>query len=143
MTYADTSFLASLYLNDANTPQAVELAQSGTAPYALTPFIRLELANAVRLANFRKMITAKQERDIFRNIEQDRGTGFLAETPIAWSEILDQAEEVSAKYTPKIGVRTLDLLHAAAAIILASGTFLTFDTRQRTLAERIGLKVQP
>ena len=143
MMYADTSFLASLYLNDANTSRAVDTAQGAAAPYGLTPFTRLELANAVRLATFRKMITPAQEREVFRDIEKDRGAGFLADTPVAWSEILDQAETLSAKHTAKTGIRTLDLLHVAAAIVLGAESFLTFDDRQRTLAKRAGLKVQP
>ena len=67
MTYADTSFLASLYLADANTPKAIKLAQSGTGPYALTLFSHLELSNAVRLACFRGMINNQQATGLWKH----------------------------------------------------------------------------
>lgn len=143
MTYADTSFLASLYIEDANTDRAVELAEGGHGSYPLTPFLRLELRNAVRLAAFRKMIASRQATDILQDIEDDRQGAFLADTPAAWTELLERAEMLSAGHTAKTGIRTLDLIHVATAVTLGVDTFLTFDARQRALALKVGLKVLP
>jgi len=43
----------------------------------------------------------------------------------------------------KLGTRSLDLMHAAAALLLGSETFLSFDERQRKAAKSEGLKVKP
>ena len=42
-------------------------------------------------------------------------------------------------HTPTIGCRTLDVLHVAAAKLIGTTEFCTFDTRQFTLAGQIGL----
>ncbi|MBM4156595.1 MAG: type II toxin-antitoxin system VapC family toxin [Lentisphaerae bacterium] len=43
--------------------------------------------------------------------------------------------------TPRMGCRTLDILHVACALQLKPTEFLTFDHRQRKLAAHAGLKV--
>ena len=143
MTYADTSFLVSLYLCDANTERAVKLAESMDASYPMTPFLRLELRNAVRLAAFRKMIAPRQAAAILGDIDDDRRGGFLADTAVAWTELLDQAEALSSRHTVKTGVRALDIVHVATAVTLRADRFLTFDTRQGKLAGQAGLTVLP
>ena len=50
VVYADTSFLFSLYAQDANTVQAARIGGSLNAPLVLTPLQRYELRNAFRLA---------------------------------------------------------------------------------------------
>lgn len=42
-----------------------------------------------------------------------------------------------------LGVPSMNLLNVAAAVTLKAHTFLTFDTRQRAVAEAAGLKVRP
>jgi predicted nucleic acid-binding protein len=37
----------------------------------------------------------------------------------------------------------MDILHVATALHLGAKTILTFDVRQKTLAESVGLKVGP
>ena len=55
--YADTSFLFSLFIADANTPSALAFRQTTVDPVPFTAFHRLELRNAMSLAVFRKKIT--------------------------------------------------------------------------------------
>lgn len=47
---------------------------------------------------------------------------------------------LSALHTEELGVRSVDILHVAAALVLGLEVFLTFDTRQRALARLAGLK---
>ena len=56
--YADTSFLFSLYLEDANSDSADELNNELQPSYMFTPLHELELNNAIELAVFRQEITA-------------------------------------------------------------------------------------
>lgn len=56
--YADSSFLVSCYITDANTPGArAYLARTG-APLALTLLHTVEVRNAFQLGIFRKLLTA-------------------------------------------------------------------------------------
>lgn len=59
--------------------------------------------------------------------------------PEAWEKALDLARRHSAK----LGTRTLDLLHVAAAIVLRAEVLYTFDDRQRKLAHAERLRILP
>jgi len=53
---------------------------------------------------------------------------------------LNRAAELSQRHTPKLGTRSLDVLHVACALELKLRHFLTFDRRQQQLATAAGLK---
>jgi predicted nucleic acid-binding protein len=143
VAYADTSFLFSLYGNDANSPQARTIGNTLKGPLAFTPLHRHELRNAFRLAVFRKVMTPERCREVLAEIEADTKTGTLVETPVAWAEVLAEAEALSAAHTAAIGTRATDILHVAAACAAGVKGFFTFDTKQTALARKAGLKVKP
>ncbi len=141
--YADTSFLFSLYGNDANSPQARTIGDTLKVPLLFTPLHRHELRNAFRLAVFRKVLTPARCQAVLAEIEVDTRAGVLAETPIAWGEVFAEAEALSAAHTVVIGTRATDVLHVAAATSLGVTQFLTFDVKQRALARKAGLQASP
>ena len=59
------------------------------------------------------------------------------------SEIWEKALILSRRYSAKLGTRTLDLLHVAAALVLKPEVFYTFDMRQHKLARAERLRVLP
>jgi predicted nucleic acid-binding protein len=143
MIYSDTSFLVSLYLNDQNGETAIRFVEKRGGPILYTPLVRIEMANALRLWQFRKILTESQIRAVFLNISDDLANGFLQETPVVWSDLLPLAERLSVQFTPKTGSRTLDILHVAAAIVLDVNDFLSFNKKQRLLAKKADLSVFP
>ena len=58
-------------------------------------------------------------------------------------EVWEKALSLSRRRTARLGTRTLDLLHVAAALVFAPDVFYTFDVRQRTLAHAERLRVRP
>jgi len=58
--YADSSFLASCYLVDANTPRAKAFLFEHHGPPPFTALHELEVRNALRLGVFRRVITDEQ-----------------------------------------------------------------------------------
>jgi predicted nucleic acid-binding protein len=56
-------------------------------------------------------------------------------------EVFTRARQLASKWTARLGTRSLDILHVAAAIALRAATFHTFDDRQRKLAKAAGLVV--
>ena len=143
VAYADTSFLVSLYGQDANSAPAQELAAMFKTPLAFTPLLRHEARNAVRLAVFRKEITPDESRAVLAAMEADTKNGVLVENPVAWAEVYAEAEVLSAAHTETIGTRAFDVLHVAAAAALGVKEFYTFDVRQKALAVKAGMKVKP
>ena len=53
-----------------------------------------------------------------------------------------EAERLGTSNSERIGTRSLDILHVAAALFLGCGISHTFDTRQGKLARVAGLKVK-
>jgi predicted nucleic acid-binding protein len=142
MTYADTSFLFSLVLHDANTAAAVAYLSKHRTALVLTPWQRGELHNAIRLSVFRGHCSAAEAKQALARIETDLAEGNLIETPLIWPEVMALAETLSARHTETLGVRSLDLLHVAAASSLHARKFLTCDGRQLALARAAGLPAE-
>jgi len=137
----DTSFLYSLYGGDAHTPRALAFLRSINNSVAISELNRFELANALRLASFRKLILMAK-RDLFlAQFEQDILRGLLAVQIINLADVLAEAGRISEAHTPAGGHRGFDILHVAAAKKIGATDFLTFDQNQRKLARAVGLKV--
>ena len=115
------------------------------APVVLpfTPLAMLELRNAFNRAVQRQRITTAQRDALWQDIEADIAGGFLVATPVSSEELHAKARQLSDRYTPSLGTRSLDLLHIAAAQILDARIFFSFDDRQRKAAAAEGLEVRP
>ena len=143
MIYADTSFLASLYGRDGNTDVAEkELADLAEPIFAVSPWQRFELANTIRLADWKLRQMRQPVRFLVGNslkrIDQDFRAGFLVHCEVEWQTVLRQAEKFSDKYCRVLGTTASDTLHLSLAVHLECGTFLTFDVKQFRLAKHVG-----
>jgi predicted nucleic acid-binding protein len=142
MVYADTSFLFSLVLHDVNTVGAVAYLRRHPVSLGLTSWQRCELNNAVRLSVWRGNCSEPVAKSALEKVEADLKAGNLEEMPLAWPVVLAIADALGERHTSALGVRTLDLLHVAAAVSLKAKAFLTFDGRQLALARAAGLHPQ-
>lgn len=142
--YADTSFLLSYFGQDANTLSAHAHASAWTGPphIAWTPFGEREFNNAARALIFSGKLHDSVWRAMRLRVVEDLGNGVLSALALP-ENFYAAAEAISAAHTAKRGTRTLDVLHVAAATALGARTFLSFDFRQRLLAEHCGLRVLP
>jgi predicted nucleic acid-binding protein len=138
-TYADTSFLFSLYATDANSARADAWRQANPAPLPFTAFHRLELRNALSLALFQQRLTEQEIEAAWQEVENDCAAGLLIARGGLWHHVLVDAQTYAMNLTPTIGCRTLDVLHVAAAKLIGTTEFCTFDTRQSALAGQVGL----
>jgi len=141
VTSADTSFLFSLYGNDTNTPRAVAWMRKRKTPLSLTALSGYELGNALRFAEFRRVIATGDSALFCAQFEADRASGRLQIQVCNLAEVLDEAKRLSATHTLRGGHRGFDILHIAAALHLGVKVFLTFDANQKKLAEAEGLQV--
>ena len=100
----------------------------------------LEVVNALGLRVFRKEITRVQAQSSLSDFEKDLRDGVfqLRGLPDA---VFDRARDLSRQTTPKLGTRTADLLHVAAALELSVEYLFSFDERQRKLARAVRLKL--
>ena len=143
MIYADSSFLVSLYLRDANSEAAQREMKSHSGGVALSRLAGLEVRNAFRLAVFRGWITPLQEASLEALFLSDSKGGFLRSLSFATDEIFAESERLSNLHTTAFGNRSLDVLHVACALIADLKVFASFDARQRKLAQSVGLRLAP
>ena len=143
VAFADTGFLASLYLKESTSAAARAAIQFQSVVLPYTPLVALELRNSLNRAVQRGRITAAQRDALWQDVEADIAGGFLVPTPVPSGALHDRARQLSDRHTPALGTRSLDLLHVAAALILESKIFFSFDDRQRKAAASEGLKVKP
>lgn len=141
---ADTSFLLPYFGQDAKTLSAHALASGWTNPprIAWTPFGELEFNNAARALIFSGKLQESVWRAMRVRVVEDLGNGALSVQSLPDS-FYATAEAISDAHTAQRGTRTLDVLHVAAATALGARTFLSFDSRQRLLAEHCGLRMLP
>lgn len=140
-TYIDTGVLVKLYCPEPDSPKAVEAVQSRETPWVFTPWQRLEIHNALRLKAFRKEISARQLSAAMARLQGDLQAGVLMSSPVDTEAVFARAEELSSACTVRLGSRTLDIIHVAAAVVLGVKDFVTFDRRQAGVAMEAGLKV--
>jgi predicted nucleic acid-binding protein len=138
-----SSFLVSCYIRDANTHSAKACLSRIQAPLAFTAFHALEVRNAFKLGIFRGLFTARDAEAAWSNLEADLQSGRLVKTTVKWLVALRVAAHLSESHTSTVGTRSLDILHIASAKAIRATEFLSFDARQRDLAQRIGLVVAP
>lgn len=138
-TYADTSFLFSLYATDSNSGRADVWRQANPEPLPFTTFHRLELRNALSLAVFQQRLTLLEVHAAWQEVENDCAAGLLVARGGLWHRVVMEAEASALNDTPVVGCRTLDILHVAAAKLIGVTEFCTFDARQSSLASRVGL----
>ncbi len=136
--YADTSFLVSLYVQDANSTRAARVAP-GLLPLLLTPVTEHELRNAIRLCVFRRQITSAQREQALHEIGNDLTAGVRHAVPLDWPKALKHAEALGRRHTESVGARGMDIVHVASALALRAKRFVTFDDRQRELVKLAGL----
>ena len=141
VTCADTSFLFSLYGNDAHTPRALAWMKSQRRPLTLTSLNEFELGNALRFAEFRKGIAAGEAALFWAQFEADRAGGRIHIHVCNLADVVEEAKRISATHTRAGGHRGFDILHVATALVMKARRLLTFDGNQKKLAEAEGLIV--
>ncbi len=139
-SYADASFIVSLYLPDANARKAAAVSHSANLPFLLTSLLELEIENAFHLSVFRKEQTLTQLRAVVSFFRRDLRSGFFLPKPLP-SNVFERASHLVRRHTDRLGVRFADILHVASALEFKVKTFYTFDKRQGSLAALEGLKV--
>jgi hypothetical protein len=101
----------------------------------------LEFRNALRQRVFRRAITVVQRDASLNAFLADLAAGILIPVSPPLAAVSLEAERLSALHSERLGTRSLDLLHVAAAVVHGSSEFLTFDRRQADLAQSAGLSV--
>jgi hypothetical protein len=101
---------------------------------------RVEIVNAICRAAFMGYLPKAELSETLAQFHNDFVQGALVQANILWRAALNRAASLSERYTPECGLRSLDVLHVACALELKVRHFLTFDERQQTLSNAVGLR---
>ena len=141
--YADTGFIVSLYKVETTSARAARIMRRLQPPVWISPLGELELHNAFQLAVFRGELAANAAALKKRLLLTDIKNGIFSIMPVPASALYSKAAELADRHSARLGTRSLDLMHVAAALLLNAETFLSFDERQRKAAKAEGLKLRP
>ena len=139
MTYADSSFISSVYLPDCHTAQAREFVDSHRPRL---PFIFLhwpEVAGTI-------WKHSPLAEPIWERLKNDIADGKFLSPELDAEAVSRRAAGLMVHFSPRWKkLRSLDAMHVSAAVEGGFKTFLSFDTNsfQRTLAASQKLKVWP
>jgi predicted nucleic acid-binding protein len=135
--YADSSFFVSLYITDSHTPEVLRLLSRHPRVW-FTPFHEAEISHAIAQQVFRGRITEDHATRTYQRLSRHLSSDVWALTGLPEGTFTKGAALARA-HVAKLGTRTLDSLHVAAALELKAQQFWTFDERQAKLAKAAGL----
>jgi len=89
---------------------------------------------------FRREVSPAQAESALSEFEKDLRDGVFQLRGLT-DPILERAQQLSRQTAGKLGTRTADLLHVAAALELGVDCIYSFDLHQRKLAQTLRLKL--
>ncbi len=139
--YFDTSVITKWYLPEPDSDKALRVRARFAPPAVLTHLHRVELVTAWHLKVFRQELALRIVDEALGHVEADAAAGLWEGPAYDLADVYTRAELISRRHTAILGVRSLDILHVAAATILQPKAFVTADERQARLAKAAGLRV--
>lgn len=147
IAYPDTSFLCAIYRKQANSAIAAAHFAKMREPLHVASPLLFEFRQSVRWQVYLHQNTPSKGYDratanaALAQLQSDLATGAVVTSPVDWADLASIGERLSAQYTWTRGYRGFDVLHVATALHLGTAEFLTFDAKQKQLAEAEGLIV--
>lgn len=141
--YADTGFVVTLYKLEITSERAAALMAKQTQSVCMSQLGEVEFTNALQLAVFRKKLTPREAILKKRLFQEDVANGIFTIVPVPVATLFTKTTELADRHSARLGTRSLDLMHIAAALLLGAETFFSFDERQLKAAKAEGLKTKP
>jgi predicted nucleic acid-binding protein len=143
IVYCDTSFLVS-FLNEADTNHQRARAMAAklrSAEFVVCEVHLLELPASIRAAIHRKEgpIPEQVARRVINRFDRAVSRKMFQRKRLEGDEALNMARSLGETHGWKERHTAFGLWHLAAAWALSSGVFLTFDKRQKRIADMLGM----
>ena len=140
MIYLDTSAFIKLYIREEHSEAVNKMVIRQDEPLPVWFLHTLEMRNAFNLKLFRKELMQADVDNLTKLFHDRLQSGIYAAPRLEIGDLAATAIPFTS-HTRRLGCRSLDILHVAAAKLIGARRFVTFDDRQRSLAETVGLKV--
>ena len=139
--YYDSGVLVKLYVREDRSDEVTRFVARWRQSVAVNRLHELEIRNALRLKRFRDEIDDRQLAASLGMIAADFADRRLVRHDVDWGVIHDEAERLSAVTAATVGVRTIDMIHIAAALTQMATGLVSLDRRQLAAARMSGLRV--
>ena len=139
--YYDSGVLVKLYVREERSGDVARFVAGRGEALIVNGLHELEVGNALRLKRFRHEIGDEQLSASMSMVTGDLASGRLVRTGVDWPSVYAEAERLSATTTTEVGVRAIDLVHVAAALVRGASGLVSLDRRQRAAAGLAGLAV--
>jgi predicted nucleic acid-binding protein len=136
-----------MFRSQANSPEAARYYAQMPEPLHVASPLLFEFRQATRWQAFlhskdsAKGFDRTTAQAALAKLSVNIASGSMVIVPVDWADVASIAERLSAQYTWTEGYRGFDLVHVATALHLGASEFLTFDAKQKKLAEAEGLVV--
>ena len=139
--YYDSGVLVKLYVREEFSDAVARFLAERREAVVINDLHDIEMRNALRLKRFREEIDDEQLAASMAMLSSDLAARRLIRTRIEWQSVFAEAERLSAIAATGTGVRTIDLLHVAAALSQGASGLVSLDHRQRAAARLASLGV--
>lgn len=134
MLYLDTSAFLKLYIRETGSEAVQAMVAAQHEPLPVWEILEMELGNALNLKVFRGELESSEAVRQYALFQQRQTRGFYFIPELRRAQLMADFRQLS-DLTPRLGCRTMDILHVACALQLRPKAFLSFDHRQRELAK--------
>ncbi len=139
--YYDTGLLLKLYTEEPESEAVRRFCIESAQPIPFLALHHSECTAALHLKAFRGECSVAQANRALSDLAGDIRSGVLQSINPNWPAIWERSVHLAQAHAATTGCRTLDSLHVACALELGYVQFVSSDTRQRKLAEQLGLDV--
>ena len=139
--YYDSGVLVKLYVREEYSDAVARFLAERREAVIINDLHELEMRNALRLKRFRGEIDDEQLTASMAMLSSDLAARRVIRTGADWQLVFAEAGRLSATATIGTGVRTIDLLHVAAAVNRGATGLVSLDHRQRAAARFAGLEL--
>jgi predicted nucleic acid-binding protein len=135
--YVDSSALAKIYVPEPESDR-LEAFLQGRRDLMISELAITEVLSAVARRRREGTITARQSLEIRDAVLADADSGSFHRLDM--SPVVHREAERLLFHMESVGLRTLDALHIAAALLSLASYVVTYDARMRNAASHAGLK---
>lgn len=142
MIYLDTSAFIKLYFLEDGSEYVQRCVMEQNHPLPFWEIQEMELINACHLKVFWGDISAAEADVQIQRMASRLHRGQYYVPEINRGALMNAFRNLS-RQTPQFGCRSMDILHVACALQISPRFFISYDRRQRELADHAGLTVRP
>lgn len=143
MIFADASFLVAFFAGTEHGKEARKWWKRNYDVITVSRLVLFEAENSIRSLPLSGKIKRADARWAIEHMKRRALEGMIEVRELSIKRVYSAARRLSVHYCENKSFGAMDILHVATAQELAARVFLSFDGRQRELAEAEGLEVLP